>query len=394
MKLCEEALCTGCMACLNRCPKGCITSKVNEEGFEVPYIDQEKCVNCGLCVKACPVMQPIRNDRFKEPEAYAAWHEDEAIRWQSTSGGVASALASFVLKRGGVVVGAAYNEKQEVVHKIFLKQEELEGFRGSKYVQSSIGYTYSEVKRYLKEGRIVVFIGTPCQVAGLYGYLGEEAEGLICCDFICHGVPSPEVFKRYIGEMEAVYKSKIKQVIFRDKGEKGWPNNMNVKMTFEDGQVYYNDQPRQDPYYRSFMLNISLRKSCYTCQYTNLNRRSDLTLGDYWGLGTLTPFEKQKEPGISLLLVNSKKGKDLLSKIPIQYEKRMLEEAKAGNLMLVRSAKYHEHRIAFFEDWKKGTSLKELAERYMVVHNSVRDQIAKLLGPKLTYVIRKLLKRV
>ena len=211
--------CTGCSACASICPESCIVMLPDVEGFLHPQIDAEKCSNCGLCLRTCPVLKAIDP---REPLAvYAAVNKDDAVRERSSSGGVFWELGKMVIEEGGVVCGAGWSEDLRVIHKVVDDLEGLKDLQGSKYVQSEIGETYKLVQTHLISGRQVLFSGTPCQVAGLRSFLGKEYDNLICVDLICHAVPSPSVFKQYKQEMEREYGFESKKISFRNKNY-GW----------------------------------------------------------------------------------------------------------------------------------------------------------------------------
>ena len=216
--------CTGCEACANICPKDCISMVENAEGFLFPKIDSGKCVGCELCEKACPVLSPIPIHKTQEDvKVYALIHKDEDVRSHSSSGGAFSAIADFVLEQGGVVFGAAFDENFEVHHICVDKPEDLYKLRGSKYVQSRIGDAYRQAKEKLQQGRLVFFTGTACQTSGLLGFLGRDYENLITQDLICHGVPSPLAWRKYIQLNRRWAKSEVEHIFFRDKIF-GWHN--------------------------------------------------------------------------------------------------------------------------------------------------------------------------
>lgn len=207
----DKKECCGCSACVQRCPKQCIVMKEDEEGFLYPVVDKEVCIDCGLCEQVCPV---LRQREEREPlEVYAAFNKNEEVRMQSSSGGIFTALAEPIIKEGGVVFGARFNEDWEVVHDYVETVEGLSAFRGSKYVQSRIGCTFSQAEQFLKQGRKVLFSGTPCQIAGLKLFLRKEYENLLSVDFICHGVPSPGVWRQYLNEF-IVYQGNKKKISF------------------------------------------------------------------------------------------------------------------------------------------------------------------------------------
>ena len=314
--------CLGCTACYNICPKACIEIKEDEEGFYYPYIDEDQCINCKQCLRVCPSFK--KESLIKPLLAYAAQNEDDFCRLNSSSGGVFYLIASSVINEGGCVFGVVVDELGVVKHSFADKIEELKPFRGSKYVQSDLKDTYSSVRKFLKAGKIVLFSGTPCQIAGLKLFLNSDYSNLLTVDFICHGVSSPGVFRRYLNE-QVKNLNISKDIIFsnfsfRNK-KKGWKNfgmyyRMSQDFDNENSVLYYKTK-RKDPFLRGFLSNLYLRPSCYKCQYRTHSSGSDITLADFWGIGVIKPnFDDDK--GTSLLLINTCRGKDIIKKIKMR----------------------------------------------------------------------------
>ena len=226
----EKNRCCGCHACFNICPKGAISMKEDKYGFKYPIIDKDKCINCDMCKKVCPVFNKQNNNNHKI-ESYAAYNKDISERMSSSSGGLFILLAKEIIKRKGVVFGAAFDEKFNVIHACVEDKKGLNSFKGSKYTQSTIGDTYRKVKHFLEKGRYVLFSGTPCQVEGLKTYLMKDYEKLYTQDIICHGVPSPLLFRKYLNDKEEEYNDRITNISFRDK-EVSW-NNYRIKISFK-----------------------------------------------------------------------------------------------------------------------------------------------------------------
>jgi len=276
-KIIEKKNCSGCHACYSICPKQCIKMCEDEEGFWYPQIDKEQCVNCGACKKVCPVLKEYQpNPRGK---AYACINKDEGIRMKSSSGGIFTLLASAVIEQGGVVFGVAFDSDFSAFHTYVEDKTELEKLRGSKYVQSRIFDTYKKVKEYLDLKRIVLFSGTPCQIGGLKTYLGKEYDNLIMQDIICHGVPSPLVWQKYITLRETKAGSKIGRTFFRHK-KYGW-KTYSVRFEFSN-RTEYEQIFSKDLFMRAFLANLCLRPSCYNCHFKSKERESDITLADFW----------------------------------------------------------------------------------------------------------------
>lgn len=301
--------CTGCGACYNKCPVNAIVMEYDEEGFLFPRIT-ENCVHCGLCESVCPALHPLK--LHPTPSAYAVWANDE-IRLKSSSGGMFTLLANYVLDQGGVVCGAAYSEDYLTVnHIVVTSKDELFALNGSKYLQSSIGKTYSEAKNYLDAGLWVLYTGTPCQIAGFQNFLKKDYEKLILVDIVCHGTPSPKAYQKYIEELAR--DKKILKMDFREKSFWHWGTA--TSLFLDDGSVY-RENCYKDPYWRSFLGGLSTRLSCGTCKYACINRVGDFTLGDFWGVGQLDA-SCDDGGGTSLVLVNSQKAQKLLCLIKPQ----------------------------------------------------------------------------
>ena len=306
--------CCGCSACANKCAKGAIKMKPNEEGFLHPVVDAAVCVECALCEKVCPALAPASSTSDFTPFAVILQHKDEKIRYQSTSGGAFTAISEEVINRGGVVFGAAFSPDFKVRHIEVSTKEELSKFRNSKYVQSEIGDCYKFTKRYLTGGKLVCFSGTPCQINGLYKFLGHDYENLITVDVVCKSVPSPLVFEKYV-----VYKKqqegKIADIVFRDKNRGFLYCTMAHYATQDDEQVarnLYRRGSESDEWLRLFLSGKISRRSCVTCKYQSTNRPGDFTLGDIWETGNAN-FDDNK--GSTLVHVWTAKGKVFLDGI-------------------------------------------------------------------------------
>lgn len=384
--LCEHKKCTGCMACVQICAKNAVKMQKESDGFWYPTVNVEKCVNCGACTRVCPMENEI--SVFEdEPEVYAVWNKNETVRESSSSGGVFRALGEWIVKNDGTVYGAAWNERFEAVHCRKDKAESLKDLSGSKYVQSYIGSCYTEAKKDLLDGKWVLFSGTPCQIAGLRGYLGREYEKLVTCELVCHGVPSPGVFADYLKGMEESHASNVCGMTFRNKARK---RAQNIKINFENGTEYKTDDPMKDWYYRAFQAGVILRENCYDCHFIGVKRRADITLGDFWGLAD----SERKMEYPSLLWINSAKGRAVWEKVKDYFYviQRPKEEAVAGNLHFRRSTPCHAKREIFFDKYKeKGISEQTL--QTIDTLDTWKEKVKRLVGPEITAKIIKLLKR-
>ena len=334
--------CTGCSACYSICPNNSIVMHNDREGVLHPKIDKKSCINCRMCEKICPVLSNDKKNDF-EKIAYACYTKDEDIRLKSSSGGIFTELARFVLKQGGVVFGAAFSDDFTSVRHIAVNNvDDLQKLRGSKYVQSDIGDTYKEAKRYLSENRLVLFTGTPCQIAGLNSFLIKKYDNLITQDLICHGVPSPLVWRKYVEYQESKSNSDIKSISFRNK-DNGW-KGFKVLFEFKNNAAYLQTFS-DDIYMQGFLKNYYLRESCYSCQFKNGKGTSDITLADFWGIENVFP-EMDDDKGTSLVIVNSEKGQKLFGQISgnIVLKKTSVEIIKRYNPAYNRSVEFPSER--------------------------------------------------
>ena len=307
----NKAQCSGCTACKNICANNAIVMKADEEGFYYPIIEEASCTECGACVRVCP----YSNKEFTEAapydqEVYAGKHKEDNVRKDSASGGAFTAISDYILGQGGLVYGAVFNEKFEVIHDKAKDKEERNRIRGSKYVQSDLDDIFLDIELNLKNGKLVLFTGTPCQNDGLKHYLVKEYDNLILCDIACHGVPSPKVWESYKNYLENKYQDTIRKVTFRSK-DKGWHNStMKVEFTKQLHQKSMQD----DPYYIMFFSHLDMRPSCHECIYASYHRVTDLTIADFWGIENSVK-EYGDDLGVSLLLENTVKGKEILDHI-------------------------------------------------------------------------------
>ena len=304
--LCPPLHCTGCMACVAICPLNCIAIRDDREGFTYPDVAKDKCCRCGKCSKICPILSSGMLNRCDANSVYAAWHLDAEARHSSSSGGVFTAIAEEILDAGGVVIGSAYGPDLMPEHCIVTAKADLVKLRGSKYVQSRIRPAlYHDIKQYMEEGRTVLFVGTPCQVAGVRAFLSEPYTGLLCVDLVCRGVPSPLFFRKYLASRQDDL-TPITDVCFRSK-ETGW-KLFSVKVCFGDGHEE-SQKFTQDPYMRAFLKDYCLRRACYVCRFAKWQRTGDITLGDFWGVGDTYPAFDTDNEGVSLVMVNTELGR-------------------------------------------------------------------------------------
>ncbi|MDO5292487.1 MAG: Coenzyme F420 hydrogenase/dehydrogenase, beta subunit C-terminal domain [bacterium] len=352
----NKSNCTGCYACVNSCPVQCITMKEDEEGFEYPTIDMKKCINCNICEKTCP---SLNKDLSSNTEAvYAAKNKDDQIRKSSSSGGVFTLIAEYILKMDGVVYGASYDEKFEVRHIRINSLDEIAYLKGAKYVQSKIDTIYQMVKKDLEANKIVLFTGTPCQIAGVRAFLKRPYEKLYLQDVLCHGVPSYKILKKYLDETG--FKD-IKSISFRDKSI-GWQKSL-VRIDYKNKT--YKQKYSQNPYTRAFSSGAILRPSCYQCHYKNMRYYSDISLSDFWGIEN-TNSKLYDQLGVSLMFIHTDKGMELFHNIKsfMEYEEVELETAIASNKTAIYGAYKQKNRDVIFEQLDK-KSLRWLTNRYV-----------------------------
>lgn len=359
IKISDKTECCGCGACIQICPRKCIDFLEDEEGFSYPSVNLQKCVDCNLCMEVCPIKN--RNDRENEMQkTYIAYAVNEQLRNESSSGGIFSLLAEKVINKNGIVFGAAFDDDFLVEHIGVANNLGLKKLRGSKYLQSQSQNCYFETLQYLKKGKIVLYTGTACQIAGLKKYLKMEYDNLITVDILCHGVPSPIVWKRYLNEQEKKFNAKVKEISFRKKS-KGW-KDFSIEILFNNGEKI-EEIFKNNIYMQLFLKNIILRPSCYKCRFKGLNRESDLTIGDCWGVENYMP-EMDDDRGTSVIIVHSQKGYSLLKQCDSEI---MISEADTDRALPPsadsrKSVPIHENRSKFFREFKHGNNFEKMSK--------------------------------
>ena len=315
----DKSLCSGCSACEQVCPKNCIKLIPDNEGFLYPSVNKEECINCGLCDKTCPILNPIEEKPFCQ-DGYIMQNLDEDLRKNSTSGGFFTAAAMYAINKGGVVFGAVYDKNFVVIHKSVQSVDELEQFRFSKYSQTVPGDCFKEAKKFLEEGRFVLFCGTPCHIEGLKAYLKKEYSNLLTLDFVCHAVPSPLTFKRYI-EYQKERLGDFDKINFRDKSPFGYTYSMfSIK---NKNKLLYKEGVDTDPMMRAFFTDICDRPSCYRCAFKKRYRVSDITM---WDCFEPKRFDKSFDnKGTNRILVHTDKGRQCLEEIKSNFKYAVID---------------------------------------------------------------------
>lgn len=362
MEICKKNRCTACGACMNICPKNAISFVEDEKGFPYPVIN-DACVECRACQRVCP-----RNTgsllNTGEPVVYAAFSKDKNTRRHSSSGGLFTEIAKSILQQDGLVFAARMSDDcKSVIFGSCTSEQDLNRFRGSKYIQSSTGLIFRDIKRSLQEGKKVLFVGVPCQVDGLKKYLKSDYSNLYTVDIVCHGVPSPMLWRDYCKKLENESGSKMKNVSFRYK-KPNW-TRFSLKADFDSGKTIVNSK-FDDPYLIAFLKEISMRENCYSCEYTSTRRTGDITLADFWGYRSDNFKMRNTEKGLSLVLLNTEKGKRLFQSIhdKIMYIERTMEEAMSGNRSLKQPWMKNSVSDEFWNEYIYGEGIGMAMEKY------------------------------
>lgn len=401
--------CCGCGACEQACPKHCINMEADNEGFCYPHVNNKICINCGLCEKVCPIKHV---DAERKPlKVFAAINKDESIRLESASGGIFTLIAKTVLAKGGIVFGVKFDNNWNVVFGYTESIDGLDAFRRSKYVQAWVGDAFKKVSAFLKQGRLVLFTGTPCQIAGLRHYLRKDYENLLLMDLLCEGVPSPKVWKKYLNEEVAkICKNNIllscsnsknrifiKDISFRNKSL-GWK-----KYSFALSLYAINDSgenivlppyiSRDSAYMQAMFRCLYLRPICYECPFKCSKSGSDITIADYWGIDKLHP-EMDDNKGTSMVFLNTKKGISYFDIEAVNYLETSYEEAFQYN-NVVTSPKKHKNRDVFYKNVDKYSSIIELLNHYTFSNKErVNMKLRIILTPRQYEILKSLWHRL
>ncbi len=373
----EKSTCCGCSGCANACSKKCIEMTADEEGFSYPKVNKNECINCGLCEKVCPIIN-VLPDEPKEQWGYVVQSKDEKVLAESTSGGAFTAIAEYVIENGGIVFGAAFDEELNVIHTAVDNKNDLCKFRNSKYVQSDMGSCFRQAKKHLDEGRLVCFSGTPCQVEGLYHFLGKEYENLILVDVVCHAIPSPLVWKKYLEIQRKNLGDGITNIKFRDKAPYGYKYSM-MSVYKHENQIYKNGV-ETDPMLRAFFSDICDRPSCYKCKFKKRYRVSDFTI---WDCFEVDKFSKtlDNDKGVTRILIQNPKAYMLFSKIKrnLIFSEVSTNKLTENVYEMFNSVEENKKREIFFE------CLNNL---------SIENPFSKFFRPSIKTETEKILRRI
>lgn len=378
--------CCGCYACVNVCPKDCISMEEDSEGFNYPNVDKDKCVDCTLCEKVCPIINKdkVAQGSNEENNTYVAYTKNATVRKNSSSGGMFTELAESVLKNNGVVFGCAFDDDFNAHHIMVNNSSDLEKLRGSKYIQSQIESTYKEAEKLLKNGKLVLFSGVACQIAGLNSYLRKDYNNLITVDVLCHGVPSGKAWRKYIDDNQKRHNAKLNKYYFRNK-DNGWK-------VFTVKQMYMNNQGESSPFNKDsfmqlFLGEVCLRPSCHNCRFKDIRRPSDITLGDCWGVQNYMP-EMDDDKGTSVVIAHTKKGVNILNSVKnnLVIKKAKLDRALPPTADSRKSVLPHKNREIFFKQLNEGKSVDELA--ILVKDRFKKPNIIKRIKRKAKKIIK------
>ena len=347
IKITNKKKCSGCEACSNICPKQCISMKEDIEGFLYPEVNTDKCIECHLCEKVCPIKNEVNYNT--EDEIYACYAKKYSEQLTSSSGGFFSVLARYILSMNGIVYGASFDDDFNVKHSYINDVNELELLKGTKYVQSRMGYIFKDVKKNLDEDRLVLFSGTSCQVAGLKFFLRQDYKNLYTVDLICHGVPSPKIWREYLNEISKG--RSIEYINFRNK--MNGSSELCFEIKYSDGQMMQ-EKYLKNNYINGFIKNMYLRPSCFECHFKESNRYSDFTIGDFWGVDE---FHRKfsNGHGTSVVVVHNKKGREIFQSIKtdINYVKSDLDSMVMWNICYKESVKEDKLKKLFYDKYEE-----------------------------------------
>lgn len=392
--LCSREVCTGCGACSQSCSFDAIVMEKDGEGFFSPVFHEDRCTRCRRCEGVCPILNPPDVPRTESPEALLCWNLDKAARKRSASGGMFSVFAEHTLGSGGAVFGAAYVNGFQLHQRGITDQSQLPLLCSSKYFQSETEKTFREVADYLKRERQVLYTGTPCQIAGLYGFLGPAAShpGLLTCDLICHGVPAQIVFQKYLDELQKKYDQAIISYNFRSKKLDWREYSSHIQLANHKEVII---ESVDNPYMRGFKKRLFYRNSCYVCPFAKLPRIGDITLGDYFRVAHQKEYLNEAPLGLSLMTINSDQGyvfcqfckKDFASS-PVS-----LSDACESNRNLNTPSRRPLERDGFYRDFPL-MSFRELTNKYMKKPLTLRVILRTLIGRRFYRFLKSTLSKI
>lgn len=345
IRILDKYNCCGCNACVQKCPKSCISMFEDEEGFLYPKVDFNKCVDCHLCEKVCPCLN-IGNE-CKPIVCYAARNLNEDIRKVSSSGGIFTAIAEKIIADGGVVFGACFDNNWQVTHGVVESTEDLSVFRGSKYVQSNIGDAFKYVETFLNKDRTVLFSGTPCQISGLNLFLRKKFENLLTVEVACHGVPSPKIWREYLKSMKL---KDIGSISYKDKVS-GW-RDYSFSVRDSNGGLIYSEKASDNKYMIAFLRNLTIRPSCFRCPAKVGKSHADITLADYWGIENVVP-QMDDDRGTSFICVNTEKGNSVVNQLNLQLVQTSYLQSVKYNPCILRSTSEPKDRKLFWNGYQE-----------------------------------------
>ena len=380
----SRSLCTGCMMCGDICPKKAISFPMSK-GNWYPKVDEDTCINCGLCKKRCPALNVPKSTQETPVACYGARTKQEDIRKHSTSGGFFTELAKYWISQGGYCAGAIYGEDNEIIHANTKDVDDLGKFRQSKYAQSKTSSIYQQTQDLLKRGEKVLFCGTPCQVEALFSFLGKEYENLLTMDFVCLGICSPFAYRKYLDMLEKDYHSKVVRVWFKNKTN-GW-RAISTRVDFENGKTYL-EPGGFDLFMRAFVTDgLTMRPNCQNCKFRKVPHASDFTLGDFWGVEKINP-EQDDNKGLSAVMVNTPKGQEVFETIKdsLFYFQTTASDICAGNFSILKPMRPHpraDEFMVYLETHSFSSAVYKygsLSRREMVIKRIKRTLRALLRG--------------
>lgn len=387
-------LCCGCKACADVCPKKAITYETDNEGFMYPEVSDD-CVECGLCRKVCPELNVLKSTFEQKQQYIACLDKDKERRDKGSSGGIFGLLATALIYKGYVVCGAAFDEQLRLKHQFASDSDGLKKLKKSKYIQSDCSTVYAHIKKKLRSGQKVMFVGTPCQCNALLNVIGGKRDGLVLVDFACHGVPSQELFDKCIKHFEEKHECKVESYMFRHKSRRyGSPQNYLINIQKKGRFIQKAGSYYEDPYYYGFQRYITLRPSCYSCHWANTDRVADITLADFWGVESVTnKWDRTDHP--SLVIVNTEKGRQLMDAIKSQIDwiETTREASVKQNGSFVHPTKLKEERAVLFDDYRN-LPFEDFVNKHLTLKNRWKKDVYYAIPFPIRKMILKITKKI